>query len=31
MGRHTHRVVAEQSVHADADHPSHVLLPVVPG
>jgi predicted acyl esterase len=30
MGRHTHQVVAEQTVYADADHPSHVVLPVIP-
>ena len=30
MGRHTHLVVAEQTVYADADHPSHVVLPVIP-
>ena len=30
MGRHTHHVVAEQAVHVDADHPSHVVLPVIP-
>jgi hypothetical protein len=30
MGRHTHTVVAEQAVHADAEHPSHVVLPVIP-
>ncbi len=30
MGRHTHRVVAEQAVYADREHPSHVVLPVIP-
>jgi uncharacterized protein len=30
IGRHTHRVVAEQAVYSDAEHPSHVVLPVVP-
>ena len=30
MGRHTHQVVAEQSVYVDADRPSHVVLPVIP-
>jgi len=30
VGRHTHAVVAEQLVYADADHPSHVVLPVIP-
>ena len=31
IGRHTHTVVAEQTVYADAEHPSHVVLPVIPG
>ena len=30
IGRHTHTVVAEQAVYADAEHPSHVVLPVIP-
>jgi predicted acyl esterase len=30
MGRHTRQVVAEQAVYADADHPSHIVLPVIP-
>ena len=30
MGRHTHQVVAEQTVYADADRPSHIVLPVIP-
>ena len=30
IGRHTHTVVAEQAVHSDAEHPSHVVLPVIP-
>ena len=30
IGRHTHAVVAEQAVYADAEHPSHVVLPVIP-
>ena len=30
IGRHTHHVVAEQTVFADAEHPSHVVLPVIP-
>ena len=30
IGRHTHTVVAEQSVYADAEYPSHVVLPVIP-
>jgi predicted acyl esterase len=29
IGRHTRHVVAEQTVFADAEHPSHVVLPVV--
>jgi putative CocE/NonD family hydrolase len=29
IGRHTHQVVAEQAVYADAERPSHVVLPVV--
>ena len=31
IGRHTHQVVAEQTVYADAERPSHILLPVIPG
>jgi uncharacterized protein len=31
MGRHTHMVVAEQTVYADAERPSHIVLPVIPG
>ncbi len=31
MGRHTHQVVAEQTVYLDAERPSHILLPVIPG
>ena len=31
MGRHTHQVVAEQTVYVDAERPSHILLPVIPG
>jgi uncharacterized protein len=31
IGRHTHQVVAEQQVYADADRPSQVVLPVIPG
>ncbi len=30
IGRHTHTLVAEQAVYADAEHPSHVVLPVIP-
>jgi len=30
IGRHTHTLTAEQAVYADAEHPSHVLLPVIP-
>ena len=30
IGRHTHEVIADQAVYADAEHPSHVVLPVVP-
>jgi hypothetical protein len=30
IGRHTRMVKAEQAVYADAEHPSHVTLPVVP-
>jgi putative CocE/NonD family hydrolase len=30
VGRHTRMVVADQSVHADADHPSCVVLPIIP-
>ena len=30
MGRHTHQVVAHQTVYADAEHPSHAVLPVIP-
>jgi putative CocE/NonD family hydrolase len=30
IGRHTHEVTADQAVYADAEHPSHVVLPVVP-
>jgi putative CocE/NonD family hydrolase len=29
MGRHTHQVVAEQTLYVDADCPSHVVLPVI--
>jgi uncharacterized protein len=30
VGRHTHMVVAEQTVFSDAEHPSRVTLPVIP-
>ena len=30
LGRHTHIIRARNSVHFDAAHPSHVLLPVMP-
>ena len=30
VGRHTHHVVAEQAVYADAERPSHIVLPVIP-
>jgi putative CocE/NonD family hydrolase len=30
VGRHTHTLTADQAVYADAEHPSHVLLPVIP-
>ena len=30
VGRHTHQVVAEQTVYLDADRPSHIVLPVIP-
>ncbi len=30
MGRHTHTQTAENTLHLDRDHPSHILLPVVP-
>lgn len=30
MGQHTHQVVADQAVYSDADHPSHIVLPLVP-
>ena len=30
IGRHTHQVVAHQTVYADAGHPSRVVLPVIP-
>jgi putative CocE/NonD family hydrolase len=30
VGRHTHQRAAHQTVYADAEHPSHVVLPIVP-
>lgn len=30
MGRHTHTKVALNTVHLDANHPSHAVLPVIP-
>ena len=30
MGRHTHQVVAEQTVYVDAERPSRIVLPVIP-
>ncbi|MBI3980088.1 MAG: CocE/NonD family hydrolase [Chloroflexi bacterium] len=30
MGRHTHTVVAHNTVHLDRAHPSHVVLPIIP-
>jgi predicted acyl esterase len=30
LGRHTHTIVAHNSVYVEADHPSHVVLPIVP-
>ena len=30
IGRHTHQVVAEQTVYVDAERPSHIVLPVIP-
>ena len=30
IGRHTHQVVAEQTVYCDAERPSHIVLPVIP-
>jgi predicted acyl esterase len=31
MGRHTHSVAAQNTVHFDTDHASHVVLPIIPG
>ena len=30
LGRHTHHTLAHNTVHRDQDHPSHVVLPVIP-
>jgi predicted acyl esterase len=30
IGRHTHQVVAEQSVYVDAERASHIVVPVIP-
>jgi putative CocE/NonD family hydrolase len=30
LGRHTHTRVAWNRLHVDADHPSHVVLPLIP-
>ena len=30
IGRHTHEQAADQTVYVDAQHPSHVVLPVIP-
>ena len=30
MGRHTHTQPAQNTIHLDRDHPSHIVLPVVP-
>jgi hypothetical protein len=30
VGRHIHTVVAQNSVYVDRDHPSHVVLPIIP-
>jgi putative CocE/NonD family hydrolase len=30
MGRHTHTLVAHNAVYCDAEHPSHVVLPIIP-
>jgi putative CocE/NonD family hydrolase len=29
LGRHTHRLTAENAVYVDREHPSHIVLPVV--
>jgi len=30
MGRHTHSVLAHNSVWLDREHPSHIVLPIIP-
>jgi putative CocE/NonD family hydrolase len=30
MGRHTHAIVARNAVYLDRDHPSQVILPIIP-
>ena len=30
MGRHTHTQTTRNTIHLDRDHPSHIVLPVVP-
>jgi hypothetical protein len=30
IGRHTHQVVAQQTVYSDAERPSRIVLPVIP-
>ncbi len=30
MGRHTHTVVAHNTIHLDREHPSRVVLPIIP-
>jgi putative CocE/NonD family hydrolase len=31
VGRHTHAIVADNTIYHDAAHPSHVVLPIIPG
>ena len=31
VGQHTHTIVAENVIHHDAKHPSHVVFPIIPG
>jgi uncharacterized protein len=30
MGRHTHQIKAQNTVYMDAEHPSHLVLPIIP-
>lgn len=30
MGRHTHTVLAHNTVYCDVEHPSHIVLPIIP-